>query len=280
MIDNKKKIMLIGGEGFIGRNLADVLCEKFECLSLGIQKSIFEERKDKFIQINPYVEKIDNKSDIYIHLIDNKVSGEEFLKDEESLVKNLEIQPDKHLILFSSAVIYANPNSDYGKRKLALEDFYKNYCINNNINLTILRLFNTYGEFQFPYCQGSLVTNIFYNYINNITIEINDMNAKRDFVYSKDIAKVVQYVIENKIFGTYDLATGKLITIRELIENFKKFIFSNEMNVQDKNVIENITCPAGNNFLYDKINMTPFLEGLKQTHKFYIDNNQLIKNRI
>ncbi|MDH4330459.1 MAG: NAD-dependent epimerase/dehydratase family protein, partial [Candidatus Moranbacteria bacterium] len=120
----KKNILILGGEGFIGRNIAEFLSsEKYSCSSVGVEESIFSEnRKDELKKINPYDCKIENDFDVAIHLIDNRAAeGEDFADAEKKLIENIGLKSKKHLILFSSAVIYANPDSEYGKRKIELE---------------------------------------------------------------------------------------------------------------------------------------------------------------
>jgi len=274
----KNKILLFGGEGFIGRNIAAELTTGSSCFSLGTKETIFNlDRVDVFIKGNPYEDKINEKFDVYVHLIDNQVADDDFEKEELKLIENIGFIAGSHLIIFSSAVIYANPDSPYAKRKIKLEDIYENYCAKHNINLTIFRLFNIYGKFQIPYRQGSLIANILFNYQNDIKIEINDMNAERDFIYAGDMAKLVRWVIENKFYGKIDLATGKLISIMELLSICKDNIFSKDVDIIDKNNIESNVCPLGNSFLSEKTELIPLKDGLTETLNFYEQNLNVIK---
>lgn len=271
-----KKILLIGGEGFIGRNIVSALGSEYDCYSMGTEKSIFTNRIDRYIEKNPYIDQIVEKFNTYIHLVDNNIEEERFIAGEEMLMNNLKIKPGKHLILLSSAVLYANPDSPYGKRKALFEKFYEKYCKENEIILTIFRLFNIYGEFQIPYKQGSLVANIMFNHINNIPIEINDLEAQRDFIYAKDMAKFVKYSIDNNIFGKMDLATENLITVGKLIEVIENDLLG-DLKFVNKGNKEIIICPVGKNTLMGKVTLTSHKDGLTETFKFYIDNNDIIK---
>jgi len=194
-------------------------------------------------------------------------------------MSNINIGEDKHLIVFSSAVVYANPDSPYGKRKLALESFYEAYCEKNNINLTIVRLFNIYGKYHLPYRQGSLVANIFFNHLNGVPIEINDLEAKRDFIYAGDMAKIIKYIILNKIYGKSDLATGRLISIGEIIDIIKSDIVE-DLEFINKNIKEQIVSPVGSNDLSKKVKLVKMEDSLKIAYSFYEKNNQLINDNI
>jgi nucleoside-diphosphate-sugar epimerase len=271
---SKKKVLILGGEGFIGRNLAGLLSKDYACFSIGIKKTVFAKRKDKFIESNPYKKKIKNTYDVVIHLIDNKVGLKHFIKEEKKLIKNIGLNKKNHLIIFSSAIIYANPSSEYGQRKLNLEKIYIDYCRKNKINLTIFRLFNIYGPYHLPNVQGSLVANIFCNYLDKKSTIINDINAKRDFIFSKDVAKLVEYSIDNNFYGKTDLATGKMISIKELIKKIEKII-KNKLIIEDKRNKENIFCSLAKNKLIKKIKLTSIEKGLRETMEFYKENHKI-----
>jgi nucleoside-diphosphate-sugar epimerase len=265
----KKKILILGGEGFIGRNIADFLGGRYDCYSVGIEKAKFKNCKDKFIKKNPYKEKIKNSYDVIIHLIDNPVKIKEFSKEEEKLIKNLELNKSNHLIIFSSAAVYANPDSDYGKRKLELERIYSDCCLSKGIKLTVFRLFNVYGPYQAPNRQGSLVANILTNYLSGKTTKINDKSAKRDFLFSGDVGKFVYYAIKNSTVGTIDLASGRLISIGELMGMIEKDIIKSRLLLDWQGAKEKIFCPKAKNKLLGKVKITSLKNGLKKTFNNY-----------
>lgn len=275
----KKKLLILGGEGFIGRNLCDFFYKYYDCYSLDIRKSLFEKRKDKFIKKNIYQEFVNNDFDYIIHLIDNPIAISNFEKKEINLIKNIKLNPNNHLIVFSSAVVYANPNSDYGKRKLVLEKIYTDYCQKNSIPLTIIRLFNIYGPYQIPNKQGSLVANIICNHLNEARTEINDLDARRDFFFSQDLGKFIYNIIKNKITGTIDLGTNHLTSIRKLISLLEKSIIKKKLKIVDKKKKETLKCPLARNILLKKIKTTPMEVGLTKTSNFY-KNNLKITNKL
>lgn len=264
----KKRILFLGGEGFIGRNLISALSSQYQCFSVGERVSLFPERKAEFLQANPYQEKIEGTYDTVIHLIDHKVPAGDFRKEEERLVENLSLDPGTHLILFSSAVVYANPDSEYGERKRVLEEFYTRYCQERSIPLTIFRPFNVFGPFQMPYRQGSLVANLIYNSLMNRSTEINDMEARRDFVYAGDVARSVEEILLSPQYGIFDIGSGQLTSVRELISHLET-ILGKKIDIVDKGVPEEVqNQPVADNS-WEEGNMVDLGEGLAQTVPFY-----------
>lgn len=274
-----RSITLLGGEGFIGRNIAAHFSREIPCLSVGTQPSPFEKRSDEFLRANPYQEVLQHESNIIIHLIDNPVPLESFLEQEEQLVKNIGLDARHHLILFSSAVVYANPDSEYGRRKKALENFYQKVCQEKQIRLTILRPFNLYGPYQIPFRPGSLVANLFSNHLEAKPTEINDLEAKRDFLFIGDLVRLLEQVIEEGIEGIHDLGSGQLTTIRELITQIEKVLGHKISTVERGNKDMSQDHQAKGDLL-KSITMVDLNEGLRQTLDFYKENFPIIKNAL
>lgn len=272
-----KKILILGGEGFIGRSVVDFLAHRYDCYSAGIEKSRFKNRKDKFIKKNPYKEKLKNDYDAIIHLIDNPEKINKFPGEEKKLIENIGLNKKNHLIVFSSAAVYANSNSEYAQRKIKLEKIYSDYCKKNGIKLTIFRLFNVCGPYQIPNRQGSLVANIFVNYLRGMATQINDKSAKRDFIFSMDIGKFIHFAIKNSITGTIDLATNQLISIGKLIKILEEEIVKGKLPIIYKKAKENIVCPKAKNILIGKVGIIPLKDNLKKTFSFYKKNIDIIQ---
>jgi UDP-glucose 4-epimerase len=263
-----EKILLLGGEGFIGRNLASHFCSQFSCVSVGEKESIFPDRKAEFIQVNPYEQKVEGNYSTIIHLIDHKVPLANFVEEEKKLVANIPFTEKTQLVLFSSAVVYANPDSEYGQRKKALEEFYTEYCKKQGVTLTIFRPFNVFGPFQMPYRQGSLVANLIHNALMNRPTDINDMEAKRDFVYVGDIVRSVERVLASPQAGVFDIGSGQLTSVRDLI-NHLETILGQSIEVIDKETPENLNSQSVADHSWDPQNMVNLGEGLAQTVPFY-----------
>ncbi|MDR3151531.1 MAG: NAD(P)-dependent oxidoreductase [Holosporaceae bacterium] len=258
------KILLLGGDGFIGRNIAEALPGNFRRYSLGRSPSPFKTNDNLFIKADIYNDRIDEFFDVYIHLIDNDPGRELFL------IEN--INPNAHVILFSSAVIYANPLSEYAQRKRQLEKVYGEHCK----KLTILRLFNVYGRYQIPRRQGSLIANILYNHVNNIPIEINNMNTERDFMFAGDIAKYIESIIEHSLYGTYDLATGSMYSLKKLCAVIQSAL-SIKLNIVELKQTADSGCPHAARIVPCNVQNCSLEFGLEKTFDFFRKNNEILK---
>lgn len=267
-----KKILILGGEGFLGRNISEQLSKKFVCQSVGRQESFFSNgRKDIFVKADPYVQTIDNDNTVVINLIDNKVPLEVVLMLEKTMMDNLNIKSGGLFIFFSSAAVYFEPKSEYGLRKQVLESFYQKYCQQNNIRLIIFRLFNVYGPFQLPYRQGSLISTVIVNMLKHRKTIISNLDIKRDYVYTKDIAKVVEKAINSEFTGISNLATGHYTTISEVLRAIE-LVADSAIEFVVTNTVESAFCPKPEIKFGGDLLCTTLESGLVETVDFYKKN--------
>lgn len=277
---SQQSFLLLGGEGFVGRNIASYLSERNRCVSVGDEQSLFEKRQDTFCLANPYAVPLDQRSDVVIHLIDHKVGEDIFLEQEKKLVANIGLDANQHLILLSSAVVYVNASSEYGRRKQMLEQFYTTYCRKNGIKLTILRLFNTFGPYQVPYRQGSLVGNLIYHFLSHQESVINEKEATRDFVYAGDIPQFIEYVIAHKIVGIHDIGSGRLISLEALIMLLSTRVLKSVLDISYRGLSESIPSRCAAGLLVDKIPVKDLEQGLNETVDFYRDNMSVLERYV
>jgi len=103
--------------------------------------------------------------------------------------------------------------------------------------------------------------------------EVSNIKGYKEYQVLK---KFVEYSINNNFYGQKDLGSGKLITIRELIEKIERVV-KNNLIIEDKKNKEDIFCHLAKNKIAKKINLTPIKDGLKETLKFYEKNIKLIR---
>lgn len=250
------KIIVTGGNGFIGKFLIKHLIEKNhqitsfdnysnsneeyfnELTKLGVKTIQGDIRKQEEIS------KAARGHDVIIHLA-AKISVEDSIKNpDETFGVNVEgtrnvltscLNNDiKNLIIISSAAVYGNrineneilfensktePISPYGKSKLMMEEIVKEFSNLNKINCIILRIFNVYGPGQSDEYAG-VITKFIKNAKKGKPLKIfGDGMQSRDFISIYDVISIIAnslLKLENKRGEIYNIATGETITIGEL----------------------------------------------------------------
>lgn len=144
-----------------------------------------------------------------------------------NLVKNI---PQKAKFIFASTCeVYGevqispitenhplHPLSYYGMSKAATENILRVYCRRNDISLTILRFTTIYGP-------GEIIDRAIPNFIKTITNGerpkvFGDGSDLRDYLYITDAANYVLAALQTGKDKTYNIATGKSISIKEVAE--------------------------------------------------------------
>ena len=242
------KIVVTGGAGFIGLHLVNHLLKEENQITILDNFSNSDKNLTKILQhknlkiIEGDIRKIDDmnnclkEQDIVIHLAAKISVSQSILNPSETFEVNVDGTKNvleackknniKKIIVASSAAVYGegiskiklkensetNPISPYGKSKLVMEQEIKK----SNIDCIVLRFFNIFGIGQTPEYSG-VITKFIEMISSNKPLEIfGDGMQTRDFVSINDIVESVYNSIKNGKNGTYNIASGKAITINEL----------------------------------------------------------------
>lgn len=248
------RVLVTGGAGFIGKYLVKSLIENenvitiFDNFSNSSKKSISHLIDIGAKVIEGDITKPDEISDavkdqeIIIHLA-AKISVQESIRNPSETfqvnvdgTKNVLVACEKNgvkkIIIASSAAVYGkslpdiklteesktNPISPYGESKVKMEQMIKKFVPEHDINCIILRFFNIYGVGQSDEYAG-VITKFIKRITQNKPLEIfGDGLQTRDFVSVYDVINSIQNAISNDKSGTYNIASGKAVTIKELAE--------------------------------------------------------------
>tara|TARA_B110000116_G_scaffold109460_1_gene94907 strand:- start:23 stop:928 length:906 start_codon:yes stop_codon:yes gene_type:complete len=260
------KILITGGMGFIGLYLVDYLLKKgnkitvLDNFSNSNRTSIERTQNEKLRIIEGDIRKNDDinnsikNQEIVIHLA-AKISVDESIESPnetfdvnvngtKNILKACEENNIKKLIVASSAAVYGentsqiklkeisktNPISPYGESKLLMENEIKKFQLkNSNLECIILRFFNIFGNGQSSEYAG-VITKFIEKISINQSIEIfGDGLQERDFVSIYDVIESVFNTIVNGKSGTYNIGSGKTITINDLA---KKMISLSKKNIK------------------------------------------------
>tara|TARA_B100001250_G_scaffold118554_2_gene100660 strand:+ start:8068 stop:8958 length:891 start_codon:yes stop_codon:yes gene_type:complete len=236
----KKRILVIGGSGFIGSHLADKLSKD------GHKVIIFDKKKSKYInpeqifikgdilnikKLNEAVKKVN----IIFHF--GGIANIEYSKNNpkecleaniigtNNLLNIISKMKNKPKIFFGSTLyIYSNYGSFYRISKEACEKLIYEYARDYQINYLILRFGTVYGT-------RSDINNSIFHYITKILSHKKNSalrfkssgNELREFIHVKDVANICSDLIYkknnemNKSFIITGLDKFKVSEIIELI---------------------------------------------------------------
>ena len=247
------KILLLGGQGFIGQNLAKKL------VSEGHTVRVLERKvnPDRIIPNVEYVEGdfLDKSTydnylegiDVVYHMISTtnaNNSNNEMQRDvKDNIIGTIDLLDScvKHNIkkvVFTSSggTIYGIPQEvpikenhpkkpicSYGITKLTIEKYLSLYKHLYNLDYTVLRLSNPYGPYHQSLTQG-LINVILYKAINNEEVEIwGDGKVERDYIYIDDTVDALSLVkdieTEEKVFN---IGSGQSHSICDIIDEVEK----------------------------------------------------------
>ena len=262
------KILVTGGAGFIGSNLASALVEAdhnvviIDDLSTGKPANI--PPKARFHEMNissPVVDKIfeREKFDVVFHLaaqMDVRRSVENPGNDAEINILggiNLLQSSVRHGIkkfIFSSTggAIYGeqdyfpadekhplNPLSPYGISKLAFEKYLYFYNIQHGLPYVALRYANVYGPRQNSEGEAGVVA-IFCERLlkRKKAVVYGDGLQTRDFVYVADVVKANLLALQYDGSDLFNVGTGIEIDINTIFEKIKAATGSDQERVNEE----------------------------------------------
>lgn len=248
-----KNVLLLGGGGFVGLNLA------IKLLAHGFSVVIIDPNTGS-VANNPYLSgvphydlPISNVAGI-LSIIDDKAidcvvnlassllpssSLEHFVNDMQAVVlPSIQMldaiaHRDIRYVFFSSGgTVYGNspaspldenfpcePINYYGQSKKTLEDYIVFVHRNSGLEYLIVRPSNPYGRYQNPEKKQGFVTVALHNAINNRPMEIwGDGSVVRDYIYIDDLTEAVCLLLKNGVVNqTFNVGSGLGYSIKEVL---------------------------------------------------------------
>jgi len=248
-----KKVLILGGTGYIGTNLALYLCNEYDVTVTGrenINEILNQNNNIKFLKLKlndlHLINDIVDIYDIFIMLIPNtqphnKVPNNEYELEEiinpTKQLFNLLASKNKKIVFSSTGgAVYGDsgnkisketdfcmPLNSYGEFKLELENHLQMLQKSSELNAAILRISNPYGGNFGGYFKSGFINNALHKLVLNSTINIwGDGQQIRDYIHILDLCEFIKRVLEISRFQLINIGTGKgsnLINIVDEIFN-------------------------------------------------------------
>ena len=166
-----------------------------------------------------------------------------------------------------------NATSVYSESKIKAEQLCKKFSKSYDLDISILRLFSTYGPKNSEYKVESIIIK---QIITKNLIKIGNLSPKRDFIYIDDVINAFQIVSENlKGFNIYNVGSEKSYSIQEICNilkklNGKKIRIITDKTKLRKNDVKNIVSNCSKIKKLGWKSNVSINEGLELTLNWYI----------
>lgn len=297
-----KKILITGASGFIGRGILEKLIEKnvYIIYAVTTDKARLLQYEDKLniVTINLlYEEEIKRlikkvKPDILLHLawklegndgFQNSSDNIIWLKASLSLVEEAVKNKVNRIIFAGSSSEYNYSQvplkeSDnmtclnlYGKCKKAVTDICNDYCKAYGVQFVTARFFSVYGRYDNRVSRA--IPEAIKRFNLNKPFNCKSPYNKWDYIYIDDAANSVIKLIESDYTGIVNIASGKVVTMKEIFSLIAKLMQKEELLSIDESNKESLCLIADNSILTNEINYkckVDFYEGISRTIEWFL----------
>lgn len=265
-MENRKKILITGSNGFIGSKLCEYYINKgFEVFGLDIAESIILNKDVEFVKVNL---ESDDVTDLFkeinpqaiIHCAGSASVGLSVENPELDFSRNVGVlyktllalkraKINSKFIYLSSAAVYGDPDilpisedskvkpiSPYGLHKKICEEICEYFNYKEDVNTVVVRIFSAYGE--------GLKKQILWDIYNKLKYK-NELhlfgsgNETRDFIHVDDIVKSIDLIVcKDTKHLVYNIANGMEIRIKNLAEEFVEKLGKDKSIVQFNGLIK------------------------------------------
>jgi CDP-paratose synthetase len=241
MTGNKKTILIIGINGFLGSHLSKLLIDEYNVIGLEYSIENLFRLKDysfKVYSSKDELKKIFDENRIYAIIHAATIYRRSVNEPIDILLETNILMPAKlyELANLYNVDIFINSDSffndsrykynylaDYTLSKRHALDWLKLMC--NKCKLINMKMFHMFGPHDSP-------TKFFPNIISQLNsnvpnIDVSPGEQKRDFIYIDDVVSAYKAVLDKRDllidpFHEFEVGTGNTISIRDLILLIKK----------------------------------------------------------
>ena len=300
-----KKMLFIGGAGFIGSNLIrSIDREEYHVVVVepegaytgrldGLDIKLIQGSLDNIGFIKDCIER--ENIQIVVHLVSTLIPGsayEDYKREYKNVIfPSIELmelcaQKGIRFVYFSSGgTVYGNRNdvlpfveademnpiSYYGWSKQMMENCIQFMHRIVGLDYLILRPSNPYGHGQNLYGKQGLVAVAIGKLLKDETIEVwGDGSAVRDYIYVDDLAHIFVKLIEGNVHNTtLNIGSGRGYSINDVLA-FLKIVSGKDLKIVYQNPrpvdVSNMVLDTSKLKAVVNYELTPFMDGIK---KFY-----------
>ena len=257
-----RKILVLGGNGFLGRNLCAYLADKGEeVYSFDMTMPEQEDKRIKYICgdfFDDYtLEKVIKGMDVVYHAICTLNPGNSndkcIVGYERDFVQTAKLcyylkDTDCRMIFFSSGgTVYGNqevqpiledavpvPINHYGNLKLCIENTIRTFNFQMKKNMLVARISNPYGPGQDYHKGVGFIDAVIKRAISGETVEIwGDGSVVRDYIYIDNLCEMLYALIDyHGDIEVFNLSSNTGVSQNDIVAILKKIV--SEVKVEYK----------------------------------------------
>lgn len=298
--------MVLGGNGFIGKNLCNFLQRQGEDVTSFDKELPLEQKKGITYIEGDFFEDVGLREILEEHTIiyhaistvnpgnSNETYMQGYAKDFIQTIKMcswIKDRDKKVIFLSSGGTIYGNqatqpikedalpqPINHYGNIKLCVENTLRILHIQNKIHISIARISNPYGPEQ-DYTKGvGFVDAVLKRSIQKKKIEIwGDGETIRDYIYIDDVIKFLYYLsFDNQEDMIYNISSGIGISQNQIIDMVRKLGIAVEVEYKRKRSVDVEKIILDNSKIQKqcKMELLPFSDGIERYYQYLMETYQ------